>query len=322
MLVFLSSEWTQARGEALRDALGEPDAPAMFADAAGLAERSPALDSDAAAFDLLREALGGIVDAAEPMGVRRHVIRLPERFHHERGRLAFWLLRRADQRAWFVPHAGDPRAIAGEIRAGVASVRLAIVEPRGPTPPRIETPRLVLTFATPSQSERYFGRIAGTRVFENLLWDGPRSPADLIEFTMLSARNHARGLGHDYRVSIIERSSGDQVGGCSWRPSRDDRGTGTIGYMIATPWQGRGYGTEAVGALVDEVFRTRGGERIEADVFVGNEASARLLEKLGFVREGERRSRAAKGGVRRDEWTYALTKEEWRARSGRQASGD
>jgi RimJ/RimL family protein N-acetyltransferase len=45
--------------------------------------------------------------------------------------------------------------------------------------------------------------------------------------------------------------------------------------------------------------------RLEADIFGGNLASARVLEKNGFVREGTRRARIRKDGVARDEWLYA-----------------
>jgi ribosomal-protein-alanine N-acetyltransferase len=62
-----------------------------------------------------------------------------------------------------------------------------------------------------------------------------------------------------------------------------------IGYDLARPLWGRGLGTEAVGALVRFGFERLGLNRIEAQTIVDNLASVRLLERLGFRREGVRR---------------------------------
>lgn len=72
-----------------------------------------------------------------------------------------------------------------------------------------------------------------------------------------------------------------------------------IGYWIGRRWWGRGYATCAVGLLVEEVHR-RGISLLIAEVFPDNPASMRVLEKNGFVREGEvQRDLPKRGGVRR-----------------------
>jgi RimJ/RimL family protein N-acetyltransferase len=58
-----------------------------------------------------------------------------------------------------------------------------------------------------------------------------------------------------------------------------------IGYWIAKPWRGRGIMTEAVIAICDHGFRHLGLARITAGIFTGNNGSARVLEKAGFVIE-------------------------------------
>jgi len=55
-----------------------------------------------------------------------------------------------------------------------------------------------------------------------------------------------------------------------------------MGYWIARPFWGRGYATEACSALV-EIARTLGLASLEGSHFTDNPASARVLEKLGFV---------------------------------------
>lgn len=56
-----------------------------------------------------------------------------------------------------------------------------------------------------------------------------------------------------------------------------------LGYWIGKRYWRMGYGTEAIGALVDYGFRAYPAERVGAGVFADNPASRGLLEKLGFV---------------------------------------
>ena len=62
-----------------------------------------------------------------------------------------------------------------------------------------------------------------------------------------------------------------------------------IGYGIREEYEGNGYTTEAVGALMDWAFRQKDVVFIEAETEPENKASQRVLEKLGFVfdREGK-----------------------------------
>jgi len=61
---------------------------------------------------------------------------------------------------------------------------------------------------------------------------------------------------------------------------------GELGYDLARRWWGRGLATEAAAAVVAWGFAVMGLHRIEAGVLVGNDASVRVLEKLGFREEG------------------------------------
>jgi RimJ/RimL family protein N-acetyltransferase len=76
------------------------------------------------------------------------------------------------------------------------------------------------------------------------------------------------------------------VGECGWLSGPDDAGEVEIGYGLAGSARGRGLGTEAVGILAAWVESQPGVRRILADALVGNEASRRLLERLGFRADG------------------------------------
>jgi RimJ/RimL family protein N-acetyltransferase len=84
---------------------------------------------------------------------------------------------------------------------------------------------------------------------------------------------------------IFERTDGAPllIGSCGLgrRPS----GAVELGYWIARASWGRGFATEAGGALID-IARALGLPQLEASHFVDNPASARVLDKLGFESTG------------------------------------
>ena len=84
---------------------------------------------------------------------------------------------------------------------------------------------------------------------------------------------------------IFARTEGapELVGACGLgrRPS----GAVELGYWIARAHWGKGYATEAALQLID-IARTLGLTRLEGSHFLDNPASARVLEKLGFVATG------------------------------------
>jgi RimJ/RimL family protein N-acetyltransferase len=76
--------------------------------------------------------------------------------------------------------------------------------------------------------------------------------------------------------------------------------------------RGKGYGREAVRLLVDHLFDSTPVERIGATTDVENVASYRLVEGLGFRREGTMRSALFHHGRWHDVHFYGLLREEWK----------
>ena len=82
------------------------------------------------------------------------------------------------------------------------------------------------------------------------------------------------------------------------------RNTGSIGYMVLTPFWSQGIGTEAVRQICGIAFRELALERIIGEVFPENLASARVLEKNGFLLEETRAGAVVKGGKAMDVRMY------------------
>lgn len=78
---------------------------------------------------------------------------------------------------------------------------------------------------------------------------------------------------------------GEVVGECGWRGGPDADGDVELGYGLTTAARGQGLGTEAVAVLCAWAERQPGVRRLVAQVRVGNDASRRLLARLGFEEE-------------------------------------
>ena len=99
---------------------------------------------------------------------------------------------------------------------------------------------------------------------------------------------------------------GAAVGGIGFRIQTDVERIGAeLGYWLGETYWGRGIATAAVGAVTEHALRQHDLVRVFALPFAHNRASARVLEKAGFVLEGIMRSSAIKDGRVVDQLLYA-----------------
>lgn len=82
--------------------------------------------------------------------------------------------------------------------------------------------------------------------------------------------------------------------------------TATLGYWIGKRHAGQGYMTKAVRAIVPFAFGSLRLHRLEAACLAHNAASMRLLEKVGFRREGLARGLVCINGRWQDHIVFAL----------------
>jgi RimJ/RimL family protein N-acetyltransferase len=94
------------------------------------------------------------------------------------------------------------------------------------------------------------------------------------------------------QLSVEDGETGQLVGDVGLSPAEDEPGVIKIGYTMSPTFQGRGYATEAVAALVDYAFGTLGAEVVRAYASAENLPSIRVAEKVGMqlVERFERRS--------------------------------
>lgn len=86
-----------------------------------------------------------------------------------------------------------------------------------------------------------------------------------------------------------------------------------IGYIIIPSERGKGYATEAAKIIVDYLFLSKDIVRIQAGTNIRNKASQKVLEKVGFKREGTLRKAMFVRGEWFDTFLFSILREEWKA---------
>lgn len=99
------------------------------------------------------------------------------------------------------------------------------------------------------------------------------------------------------------------LGGLAWGSLR----SGYIGYWISQEVAGRGIMPLAVAMVTDHAFGTLALHRIEINIRPENSASLRVVDKLGFRREGHRPRYLHIDGAWRDHTSFVMLSDEWPA---------
>ncbi|MEW6264332.1 MAG: GNAT family N-acetyltransferase [Thermodesulfobacteriota bacterium] len=132
------------------------------------------------------------------------------------------------------------------------------------------------------------------------------------KFIRQSMYNRRRSRTQDF--GIVPASTGKVIGAVSLMNINLTDKSAELGYWLGVEYWGRGLATEAVDLILGLGFREMNLNRIEADVFMENAASQRVLEKAGFAREGVSRQSRYKHGCWHDMWRYGILRPEFEAR--------
>lgn len=114
-----------------------------------------------------------------------------------------------------------------------------------------------------------------------------------------------------FQIAIELKAEGRLIGDCAIHTLPHDLKQAEIGFTLDPIYQRRGYAAEAVSCLLGYIFKELDMHRVIAVADVRNEASVKLLQKLGMRREGHFIKNAWYRGEYTDEYLYAILKEEW-----------
>lgn len=177
--------------------------------------------------------------------------------------------------------------------------------------PELQTERLILRQFAHDDCDRLC-RLAGhRRVYETTLEIPHPYTADDAEAWIGKSEEMCRE-GSAIHLAIALRPSSQLIGGIGLTIARrHDRAE--LGFWIGVPHWTQGYATEAGRAMLHFGFTELALERIWAGHMRGNEASARVQEKLGMQREGVLRRQFKKDVRYHDNVIYAIVRADWEA---------
>lgn len=177
--------------------------------------------------------------------------------------------------------------------------------------PVLETERMILREILPSDGPGIFA-IRGD--FEVTKYNGGMNYTrlDQAEALIASIRDAYRDK-RSVRWGMTLKGGDDTViGMCGYNYWVRTDFRASVGYDLARAYWGRGLMTEALRAVLAFGFERMALRRIEADASSPNVASIRVLEKVGFVREGQQREQYFEDGEFGDLVLFSLVRRDFR----------
>jgi [ribosomal protein S5]-alanine N-acetyltransferase len=175
----------------------------------------------------------------------------------------------------------------------------------GALPKQLQTPRLVLREPRHSDAHHLFaGYLQDPEVTRYMVWRPYTALGEAQSFIAQCIDAWRNGDRLPYVLELSETEP-NPVG---MLEARIRGSTIDFGYVLARPHWGKGLMPEAIAAFSDKVLAEPAFFRIQATCDVDNKASARVLEKCGFVREGRLARYTLHPNISpepRDCWMYA-----------------
>ena len=172
-----------------------------------------------------------------------------------------------------------------------------------PVPP-LEGARIRLRALAPDDAAALFALYSDARVMR--YWSFPAWTDIQQAVEKLAHVERDRALLESLPWAATLRDDDALVGTCTLFGIQREHLRGVVGYALSPSLWGRGLATEMLQCALLHAFDVLGLERIEADIDPRNHASCRLVERLGFRREGYLRERWRVGGGIQDTALYGL----------------
>jgi RimJ/RimL family protein N-acetyltransferase len=182
------------------------------------------------------------------------------------------------------------------------------------TTPTLQTERLRLRRFTSADVDSLFALHSNAYVLR--YWDSPPWTDRARAERFLNACTQIEEAGSGARLAMERICDGAFLGWCGLSRWNPDYRSAALGYCLDEAAWGHGYATEAAHALLRWAFDTLDLNRVQAETDTRNAASARVLEKLGFEREGTLREDCIVNGDVSDSWVFGLLRRQWQSTSG------
>ncbi len=179
--------------------------------------------------------------------------------------------------------------------------------------PTLDAPRTRLRWLTESDIDGLFAIFSDQEMMR--YWSST-AMKDRSEAAELLARIHRQFADKSgFQWGVERKADGELIGTCTLFNIHRANLRGEVGYCLRSTHWGQGYMGEALAALIDHAFGVLKLRRLEADVDPNNAGSLRILDRMGFQREGLLRERWNVAGEIQDSVVLGLLAREWRAAS-------
>lgn len=149
--------------------------------------------------------------------------------------------------------------------------------------PALHTERLTLRRADATDIPQLYRLRSDEQIMKYIPRPVATAPDEIAEFLRLTDEKIASNEMINWKISI--KGDPTLIGTIGFYYIKPEHYRAEIGYMLLPEFQGKGYVTEAIAAVINYGFEAMGLHSIEALVDPENIASCAVLEKCGFVRE-------------------------------------
>lgn len=177
--------------------------------------------------------------------------------------------------------------------------------------PILETPRLILRQITSEDTQAWLDVWQNDDVLKYLI-DFETTPDEAEVRSIIGWVDSIFEAKTGIRWAITLKDEDVMIGSCGFHLYDKTNCWAEIGYELHYEYWRQGIMSEAVKELMRFCFDVLGLHRVEANVTVGNSASAKLLESLGFMLEGAWRDKVYWKGSFHSLWQYGLLEKEYR----------
>lgn len=174
----------------------------------------------------------------------------------------------------------------------------------------LETEHLILRQLRKEDADCYYHRIGGSKeVTKYMLWQPHKSLQESQESIEKVLRNYQNGNSYTWAIALAEDDS--LIGRIDLLRFDEKKECCSFAYLLGKEFWGRGFGTEALSAVLSFAFEKMELRSVIADHMSANVASGRVMQKVGMHFVERQPSKYDKSGVSYDADVYCITREDW-----------
>ena len=174
----------------------------------------------------------------------------------------------------------------------------------------IRTERLLLRRFRESDAPNYYAQLGSSReVTRHMLWQPHTSPEESRGSIHKILARYDSGDCYCWAITLPEEDL--LIGRIDLLRIDREKGSCSFAYMLGENQWNKGYGTEALRAVIGFAFEALGMDCVTADHMTENPASGKVMEKAGMVHTRTLPEKYEKNGRFFDAEEYTVTRDRW-----------